>query len=141
MKKEKIKRFSVTIPESLYKKFDDSISNKEYSSRSESIRDLIRDFLFEEKLLSKNINSIGSITIIYNHSESNILNKITEIGHLYHDQIITSMHIHLDSMNCLEVIIIKGKSDIIKEFTSKLSSIKGVKYAKYILTPLEGEIL
>jgi CopG family transcriptional regulator, nickel-responsive regulator len=141
MKKEKIKRFSVTIPDSLYQKFDSCISHKDYSSRSESIRDLIRDYLFEDNISKNNIKTIGSITIVYNHSESNILNKIIKFEHHFHEQIITSMHIHLDTDNCLEVIIIKGQSETIKEFTSKLSSIKGVKYAKYVLTPLEGEIL
>ena len=48
-KKEETIRFTVSLPEPLLKELDRRVIPKGYSSRSEFVRDLIRDQLVEDK--------------------------------------------------------------------------------------------
>ena len=131
--KEKLRRFGVSIPLSLLLKFDEYIRNKNYKNRSEAIRDLIRaEFVKESFETNKEV--AGVISIVYNHHKRELVDKIVDVQHDYQDIIVASQHIHLDHDNCLEVIITRGKTQRIKELSSKLQSTKGVKHTTLSFT-------
>mgnify|MGYP000563517823 CR=1 FL=1 len=131
--KEKLRRFGVSIPLSLLLKFDEYIRNKNYKNRSEAIRDLIRaEFVKESFETNKEV--AGVISIVYNHHKRELVDKIIDVQHDYQDIIVASQHIHLDHDNCLEVIITRGKTQRIKELSSKLQSTKGVKHTTLSFT-------
>ncbi len=120
------KRFGVSLTEDLLEKFDEEIEEEMYSNRSEAIRDLIRDFLAEEKMKDPNAEVIGALTIIYNHEKSGISCEITDLQHEELPHVISSMHVHLDEHNCMETIALKGKAKNVQETANKLISTKGV---------------
>jgi len=131
--KEKLRRFGVSIPLSLLLKFDEYLRNKNYKNRSEAIRDLIRaEFVKESFETNKEV--AGIISIVYNHHKRELVDKIIDVQHGYQDIIVASQHIHLDSDNCLEVIITRGKPQRIKDLSSKLQSTKGVKHTTLSFT-------
>ncbi len=131
--KEKLKRFGVSIPLSLLLKFDEYIRSKNYKNRSEAIRDLIRaEFVKESFETNKEV--AGVISIVYDHHKRELVDKIVNVQHDYQDIIVASQHIHLDHDNCLEVIITRGKTQRIKELSSKLQSTKGVKHTTLSFT-------
>lgn len=128
-----LKRFGVSIPEDLLKKLDQLALKKGYENRSEAIRDLIRDrFVDEEWNLEKEV--IGTVTLVYNHHSRELDEKLNNLQHLHFQEIISTMHIHLDMHNCLEVIVIKGLGKIVKQIADKLIATKGVKHGKLIMT-------
>ena len=132
-KSSKTKRFGVSIPAGLLVKFDEYIAEKSYKNRSEAIRDLIRaEFVKESFETNKEV--AGVISIVYNHHKRELVDKVVDIQHDYQDIIIASQHIHLDHDNCLEVIITRGKTQRIKELSSKLQSTKGVKHTTLSFT-------
>ena len=133
MKKESLERFSVTLSRELLDFLDKEIIDKGFASRSEFIRDLIRERKIEEKWKSKE-KVIGVLVVVFNHSKRDILSKIMDIQHKHILNILGTSHIHLDQNNCLEVITIKGKASEIEEIAIKIGGIKGVNFSKLVRT-------
>ena len=127
-------RFGVSIDEKLLKRFDNLISDKGYMNRSEAIRDLIRDFLVSEEISEPDTEAIGTLTIIYSHDVREISDRLNEVQHSYYGNIISTVHLHLDSHNCLEVLLLKGKTGIVRAIADQLLSIKNVRHGKLTIT-------
>jgi CopG family nickel-responsive transcriptional regulator len=133
-------RFGVSIPDDLLVKFDALISEQGYTNRSEAIRDLIRDRLVEDQWSELDHEVVGTVTVVYSHEQSDLAQKLTEIQHREHDLIISSVHIHLDMHNCLEVLIMRGASGVVKKVGERLISTRGVKHGKITMTTTGSEI-
>ncbi len=129
-----IKRFGVSLDSSLLRNFDSLISRKGYANRSEAIRDLIRDSLVKEEWKHGNKETVGTITFVYSHETRELTDTLTELQHHFYASIISSMHVHLDEHNCLEVIVVKGKGENIKKIADRLIGTKGVKHGKLTVT-------
>ncbi|MGB2600688.1 MAG: nickel-responsive transcriptional regulator NikR [Candidatus Omnitrophota bacterium] len=122
-------RFGVSIDAELVEKFDSLIKKENYSNRSESIRDLIREKLVKKEWLSGK-SVAGTITLVYDHHKRELLNMLADIQHDFYHLIISSQHVHLDHDNCLEIIIVKGRPKEIQDLANKLRAIKGVKHGQ-----------
>lgn len=129
-----ITRFGISLENTLLERFDSLIKKKSYSSRSEAIRDLIRDSLVMEEWESTTAETVGTLTIVYSHDIRELTDTLTDLQHHHHNSIISSMHVHLDEHNCLEVIIVKGKAKDIKSIADRLIGTKGVKHGKLTVT-------
>lgn len=132
-----ITRFGVSLNSELLEKFDALNDSKGYKTRSEAIRDLIRDELVSHEWdgkEDKNEETIGVLSMIYDHHQNELSRELNHHQHQHLDLIVSSTHIHVDHHNCLEVIILKGRSDDIRRITDKLSSTRGVKHTKLIMT-------
>lgn len=124
-------RFSIAIPAGLLDQFDDYARRRGIlTNRSEAIRDLIRDALVEQDLTDPEASVVGSITIVYDHHVPDLTRKIDSVEHNYPDIIVSSMHVHLDHHNCLEIIAVRGKYAQIHEMSDLLLGIKGIVYGK-----------
>ena len=127
-------RFGVSLNSELLKDFDKTIIKKGYNSRSEAIRDLIRDYLVALDWKEKKGSKVGTITLVYNHEKRKLSEQLDALQHKYINLIISMTHVHLNEHNCLEVVIIKGDGEKIRELASKLISLKGVKHGKLTMT-------
>jgi len=128
-----VSRFGVSIETTLLDRFDTAIKQKGYKKRSEAIRDLIREYLVMKEW-QQDIETVGVLSLVYSHHSHELQEKLSGMQHEDHDAVISSTHIHLDRHNCLEVVILKGKSSIIQKISEKLSSTRGVKHGKLIMT-------
>lgn len=133
-------RFGVSLPSTLLEKFDKLIDQAGYQSRSEAIRDLIREKIVSEEWASADQETVGVFSLVFDHEQRELNKTLTRIQHRYVDYIISSTHIHIDHHNCLEVIILRGKSSIIKKITDELGSTRGVKHGKLIMTSTGSNI-
>jgi CopG family nickel-responsive transcriptional regulator len=127
-------RIGIAIPEDLLEEFDRLIGKRGYATRSEAVRDLVRKELVDEISASPNAEVYGTVTLIYDHHARLLLDKLTEIQHQYHDAIMSSVHVHLDHDNCLEVILVRGKSMMVQKLANTLIATKGVKHGRFMLT-------
>jgi CopG family nickel-responsive transcriptional regulator len=134
-------RFGVSIDSTLIKKFDDLIERKGYATRSEAIRDMIRDMLVEQEWETGEQETVGTITIVYNHHTRELEHALTDLQHKSFHQIISALHVHLDSHNCLEVLVVRGKSREIMRIADKLIGTRGVKHGKLIMTTTGKELV
>jgi len=133
-------RFGVSIPDDLLEKFDDLIAKRGYTNRSEAIRDLIRDRLVEDQWTETQREVVGTVTVVYNHEQSDLAQKLTEVQHRKYDLIISAVHVHLDEHNCLEVLIMKGGSEDVRRAGELLISTRGVKHGKISMTTTGKDI-
>ncbi len=122
-----IKRFSISLDEKLLTKFDNFISRRQYVNRSEAIRDMIRKSFVRAEWENIDKEVIGVISLVYDHHQPQLQERVTDLQHKYHHNIISTTHIHMDHHNCLEVIIIRGKSPEVQKLAEKLNAIRGVK--------------
>ncbi len=128
-----VTRIGVSLPRNLLEEFDSIIKTRGYSSRSEAIRDAIRNYIAEYKWLEKEEGEIvGVITILYNHHHKGTSDAIISLQHEAVDIVLTTMHIHLDKDNCLEMVIVKGEMPRIKKLIDRITTIKGVSNVKLI---------
>jgi CopG family nickel-responsive transcriptional regulator len=124
-------RIGVSLPENLLKKFDIIINNRGYSSRSEGIRDAIRGYIrYYDWMSGIEGERVGTITLAYNHHQRGIEDVLGEIQHKYIDVIKSSVHIHMDQDNCMEVIILQGEGKRIREIFENLVKHKGLQHVK-----------
>jgi len=131
---EKITRFGVSIEPDLLKNFDKIIKKKGYKNRSEAIRDIIRKDLIKEKSEDPNSEAIGTLTMIYDHHSGNLTNKLLDIQHDHHNEILSTTHIHIDHHNCLEVLVLKGKIGSIQKLADNIKAFKGIKHGELVIT-------
>ncbi|SMO33164.1 transcriptional regulator, CopG family [Saccharicrinis carchari] len=133
-------RFAVSLDRELLDNFDHVIEAQGYNTRSEAIRDLIRDKLVNLNWDEKE-EAIGTITLVFNHHLYSLSDELTNKQHDHHAMIVSSMHVHLDHDNCLEIIAVKGKGEKIRKLADSLISLKGVKHGKLTLTTAGKENL
>ncbi|MDG6243029.1 MAG: nickel-responsive transcriptional regulator NikR [Methanolobus sp.] len=128
---QELMRIGVSLPENLLTKFDTIIEQRGYSSRSEGIRDAIRNYITHYEWMSDvKGRRVGTITLIYDHTKRGLSSALTEIQHDYSHIIKSSVHIHLDHDNCLEVIILDGEGEEVKAVAERTMALKGVNYVK-----------
>ncbi|MDR1954980.1 MAG: nickel-responsive transcriptional regulator NikR [Candidatus Methanoplasma sp.] len=121
-----VTRIGVSLEPELLRDFDKVISKKGYVSRSEAIRDLVRDSLAESEWKNDTDFMAGVIVMIYDHHTTGIGEKLTELQHGKMQNINTSIHVHLDHDRCMEVLIVEGELRQLKVLANEMSSIKGV---------------
>lgn len=129
-----ITRFGVSLDADLRKDFDRLISKKGYPNRSEAIRDLIRNTLVQEEWEAGDKETIGTITIVYSHHTRELVDVLTDLQHHFYSSIVSSIHVHLDEHNCLEVLVVRGKGTDIKKIADRLIGTKGVKHGRLTMT-------
>jgi CopG family nickel-responsive transcriptional regulator len=127
-------RIGVAISEDLLEQFDRLIERKGYTNRSEAFRDLIRNELVNDISASAEAEVCGAITLIYDHHVRMLLDKLNDVQHQHYRAIMSTVHVHLDHDNCLEVILVRGKSAIIEKLANSLIATRGVKHGRYTLT-------
>lgn len=129
-----LSRIGVAIPEDLLAKFDRLIARRGYANRSEAFRDLIRHELVEETAASPESDVFGTVTLVYDHHVRLLTERLTELQHKYHAAILSSLHVHLDHDNCLEVILVRGKAAVVRKLADALIATKGVKHGRFTVT-------
>lgn len=128
-----LKRFTVSIEEDLLDDFDTFMQQHHYKNRSEAIRDLIRARSVQNEWAADK-DVMGVITLVYDHHRHQVQDKITELQHDYHHQIVSTTHVHMDHNNCLEVIIIRGKAAKVQQLADNLIALRGVRSGKLAMS-------
>ncbi|MFW6238159.1 MAG: nickel-responsive transcriptional regulator NikR [Bacillota bacterium] len=131
-------RFGVSMDKSLLTEFDRLIEGK-YANRSEAVRDLVRDKLVKHEW-DKGEEVAGSLTLLYDHHHKGLTEKMLAIQHDNHDIFCSTLHQHLSHDTCLEVIIVRGRSDKVRDAADRLLGLKGVKHGKLSISST-GDLL
>lgn len=130
---KKTVRFGVSLDHHLLDDFDKWVKDKNYVNRSEAIRDLIRDHLVTREW-DDNRETVGTISLVYSHDVRELSDTLNDLQHQYHRLICSGMHVHLDAHNCLEVLVVKGKSRDVRKVADRLVGTRGVKHGKLTMT-------
>jgi len=132
-----LSRIGVSIDSALLARFDSYIADKGYDNRSEAFRDLIRDQLVNSVVIAENAFVVGTVTLIYNHHARLLPERLSDLQHDHHELIISTLHAHLDHENCLEVVVLRGKSKDVQKLADQLISTKGVQHGRLVMSSPE----
>ena len=128
-----IVRFGVSLEEELLDALDKYVEDNLFKNRSQAIRYLINKSLVAEKW-DKDAVVAGSITLVFDHHRRELVNKLTNIHHQFHENILSSLHFHLEHDLCMEIIAVKGTASILTELANSLISVKGIEHGKLTMT-------
>jgi CopG family nickel-responsive transcriptional regulator len=134
-----LSRTGISLEQDLLEGFDKFLARRGYKNRSEALRDMIREALLSEAVDS-NKPVVGTLTLVYDHHIPNLAQKLTEVQHHAGAIVLAATHVHLDHHYCLEVIIMKGKSRVVKEISDQMIAMRGVELGKLVLTNSGADI-
>ncbi|MEO0263362.1 MAG: nickel-responsive transcriptional regulator NikR [candidate division WOR-3 bacterium] len=126
------KRFGVSIDDSILKEINIFLKKGGYRSRSHLIEELLTGWIRERKWEKGKREVYGILIMVYEHEKREISKKLLEKGHKHYDEIISTLHIHIDERNCLEISVLRGKPFRIRKISDEIISTKGVKYGKLL---------
>jgi CopG family nickel-responsive transcriptional regulator len=133
-----MERLTISLDNQLSRQFDEFIRARGYTNRSEAMRDLIREHLEAAHLENKGTGyCVATLSYIYNHHESDLAGRVTSVQHDHHDLTLSSMHVHLDHDNCLEIAILRGGIDEVEKFANLVIATRGVRNGKLHMIPVE----
>ncbi len=125
----------MSLPKKLLSEFDEVLKDRGYNSRSKGIRDALKDYIVRYQWMKDmEGDRVGIVAVIYDHHYTGVMEDITDIQHQFIDSINATMHIHMTEKNCLEVIIVKGDAQKIRDLTEKIMRLKGVEHVKLTTT-------
>jgi CopG family nickel-responsive transcriptional regulator len=137
MDMSQVERIGVSLEKELLAAFDALIDKQGYPSRSEAIRDLIRQQISTERLADPRAKAVAAVFLVYEHHSTRLMGMLADLQHSHFLQVISSMHIHLDEHNCLEVIVLRGSVGEINRTAENIISLKGVKLGRINLLTTE----
>ncbi len=135
--KENLVRFGISMPQSLIEQYDRLIALQGYDNRSEAIRDLTRKALLTSSSMQPDETVAGTIVMVYDHHIRDLPITLMELQHDYHHAIISTMHIHLNHQQCLEILVVRGKVQKLRELQQRIQVLKGVGYAELSVTHVD----
>ncbi len=124
-----LKRFGVSVPEDLLEKFDKLVQKKGYIGRSEAIRDAMREYISQDEWETKQEGTMASLNIVYQHKPK-LMADLIRVQHDGHVNVVSTVHVHISSSHCLEVITLKGDKKSIEVLANKVSGLKGIEYVR-----------
>lgn len=125
-----VERIGISLDKDLLAQFDALVARQGYQSRSEAIRDLVRQQLSRERLADPQIEAVAAVVLVYDHHATKLTEKLVGLQHSHLLHAIASLHVHLDEHNCLEVIVLRGRVDEINKVGERILSMKGVKLGR-----------
>lgn len=129
-----VARFTVSLPSDLLDQLDAMTTEKGYTNRSLAVADMIRDQLVEHRRERGDEEIAGTITLVYDHHKHHVQEALTDLQHDHHEVILSTVHVHLDHHNCLEVLLVRGRAGLVKQIADELIAAKGVKHGKLTVT-------
>ena len=140
MKKETVSRFSLSMPAGLVRQLDQMVKTKGYVNRSQAVADMVSAHLVEVQGEEGGREIAGTITLVYDHHKRNVQGLLTDIQHDHQEVIMATLHVHLDHHNCMEVLAVRGKAEVVRRVADQLIAARGVKHGKLTVTTTGEDI-
>lgn len=140
MAKEQVARFGVSLHPSLLRDLDRMARKKGFQSRSLAISEMIRDQLVEDYSDLEDSEVVGTVTLVYDHHRPQVQRLLTNVQHKHLHTIVSTLHVHLDHNNCLEVLVVRGRASLVRNVADHLIATKGIKHGKLTLTTTGKEL-
>jgi CopG family nickel-responsive transcriptional regulator len=131
-------RISISLEESLLAEFDQFLVHKGYATRSEAVRDLIRERLIREQRREATGEQVAVVAMVYDHHARELSGRLVEKQHHHHQLVVSTLHVHLGHRHCLEVSVLRGPMSEVQHLGDDLLATKGVLHGDMIFTSDEG---
>src|SRR5262249_40590165 len=131
-------RISISLESALLDAFDRLLAAKHYATRSEGIRDLIRDRLIRAEAEHAEGEQVAVVTLVYDHHARELAARLIDKQHHHHDLVVSTLHVHLGERHCLEVSVLRGPVAQVRHLGDELLATKGVLHGEITFTSGEG---
>lgn len=131
---EKVARFSISIPNDLAVQLDQMVEKRGFKNRSQAVADMVRSELTDLKSEAGTESMAGTISLVYDYRKRNLQTLLSAIQHRFYLLIVTSMHVHLEHHNYLEVLLVQGPAKQLRKLADEFATCKGVKSSKLQVT-------
>src|SRR5215468_5905705 len=132
-------RVSISLETALLEAFDQSIGARGYATRSEAVRDLIRERLVrEEATQARSGEQVAVVTLVYDHHARELAARLIDKQHHHHGLVVSSLHVHLGARHCLEVTVLRGPATEVRHLGEELIATRGVLHGEITFTSGEG---
>jgi CopG family nickel-responsive transcriptional regulator len=121
-----IVRFSVSLEDDLLEEFDRYCKQERFATRSEAIRQLLRDTLTKRAWSEQSADAAGTLTLVYDHHRPQLREHLIKLQHDHNELIVSTLHAHLTHDLCLEVIVLRGPADQLRRIAAQLRGLKGI---------------
>jgi CopG family nickel-responsive transcriptional regulator len=136
-----MQRLTLSVDDDLAAVIDRHAKEKRYSSRSEALRDLLRELQSRQRLTETKMDGkdycIATLAYVYDHQTRNLGSRLTKEQHRHHDLQVATLHVHLDHDSCLEVSVLRGSSEAVQALADDTISQRGVRHGKLHIVPAE----
>jgi CopG family nickel-responsive transcriptional regulator len=132
-----MQRITITIDDDLLQAVDELMQRRGYGSRSEAIRDIVRDMHDRDRLAEPDADCVGAFTFVFDHEVRDLARRVTTAHHDRHDLSVASVHVHLNHHSCLEVSILRGPLRDVRAFSDAVASQRGVRNASLHVIPAD----
>ncbi|HEV3116520.1 MAG TPA: nickel-responsive transcriptional regulator NikR [Gemmataceae bacterium] len=130
---DELVRFSVSLEADLLEEFDRYCKENRLATRSEAIRQLLRQALTTHAWDSDTRDAAATLTLVYDHHRTQLSDRLLEIQHRHHDAVVASSHVHLDHNNCMEVVFLRGRARALRDIAAQLGGLKGIRKAELVV--------
>jgi len=137
---ENVTRFSVSMEPGLLRAFDRRLKRSGYDSRSRAVADIVRAYLVDGQWQDAGARVVGTVTIVGDHRNRDVEQRLTELQHAHHDAIACATHVHLDHDDCLEVIVVRGRTAKVRALAEEIITAPGVKHGRLVCTATTGQL-
>ncbi|WP_424813118.1 nickel-responsive transcriptional regulator NikR [Roseococcus sp. YIM B11640] len=134
-----MQRITISLDDALLDFIDRFGEGRGYSSRSEAIRDILRETAAREEMQADaSAPCVAALSYVYEHETRDLARRLTTAQHDHHDLTVATLHVHLDHAECLEVAVLKGPVAAVREFGDSMVTQRGVRLGHLHLVPVEG---
>jgi len=133
-----IVRFSVSVEDELLEKFDRYCREEQFATRSEAVRQLVRDKLTKRAWESGSHEVVGTLTLVYDHHRPQLRDRLMDLQHHHTELIVSSLHTHLSHDVCLEVVVLRGQASRLQKIASQLRGMKGIYKGELVMASAEA---
>jgi len=133
-------RVGISLSADFLAQFDRLIAQQGYETRSEAVRDLIRDRLIAVTAERASCEMVGTVTMVYDHHTRQLLTRLIALQHQQDGAVLATMHVHLDAAHCLAVLVLRGMSEQLRRMADRLIGLKGVMHGTLVLTTARPEL-
>ncbi len=126
-------RFTVSLESDLLAEFDSHCEQGRIATRSEAIRQLLREKLTSSAWAADAADVAASLTLVFDHHKTRLTDKMLDVQHAHAGQVVATMHVHLDHDLCMEVIALRGPAAALQHLAAELSGLKGIRQAQLVV--------
>jgi CopG family nickel-responsive transcriptional regulator len=132
-------RFSVSLESDLLRRFDTFCAAGKFETRSEAVRQLIRERLTAQAWATDAADVAASLTLVYDHHKTRLTDRMLDVQHEHAERVVSSMHVHLTHELCMEVIVLRGPAAELQALAAELSGMKGIHQAQLVIIRADEE--
>jgi CopG family nickel-responsive transcriptional regulator len=132
-------RFTVSLEPDLLAAFDRHIEQGRFATRSEAVRQIIREKLTAAAWAADAADVAASLTLVYDHHRANLTERMIDIQHAHGGLVVSAMHVHLTHDLCMELIALRGPAHDLQHLAGELSGLKGIHQAQLVVVRAEGD--